>query len=444
MPVASVGPISLPDVHMESWLLKFDKSGACTSPKTRQALIERLGNAGDTPVIFFSHGWNNDFDDATELYRKFLLRLQAHIKQNNPDMVLPLFVGVLWPSIWLSFDSGLNIAGGLPADVPLEPGEKALVGELAEALPSSSDRERFETLMAAQTLDGEGAAELARLMQSALARSQLTASDAPEEGANPSVADIEAAFNALSQAGSFASSDDDDLPAAGLIGAGTASAPRPAGLLEFLDPRKALRVASVYQMKDRAGAVGARGVAALLGDILDTAAGSVHLVGHSYGCKVVLSALAAERSEQKVASVLLLQPAISHLAFAGKVPSTNHAGGYASIPSKISKSLLMTYSAKDVALHELFHIALRRDADLGEFNIAGTGEPPSLYAALGGYGPRLAGETLHKKLPEPGVPFDLPREPSPVAFDGSAGQVNSHGDVATPYTAWLMYLQLRS
>jgi pimeloyl-ACP methyl ester carboxylesterase len=438
MPVASVGPVHLPDVRMESWLIKFGKSGECTSPLTRQALIERLGNAGDTPVIVFSHGWNNDFDDATSLYRRFLQQVQAHIDTHNPAMKLPLFVGVLWPSIWLSFDEGLNIAAAAGA------GEQELLRELAEALPSSSERIRFEALMESPAIDEAEVGELAALLQRALARSTSPTGALVEDGGQPTVADIEAAFDALPHTTTYASDDDDDLPPAGLIGSGGAAPARPAGILKFFDPRNALRVASVYQMKDRAGTVGARGVSALLSDILDTAQGKVHLVGHSYGCKVVLSALAAATTTEKATSALLLQPAISHLAFAGRVPTTDRPGGYMGTMARIEKSLLMTYSAKDSALHDLFHLALRRNVDLGEYGIAGTGEPPSLYAALGGYGPRQSGEKLHPSLPEPGQPFDLPREPKPVAFDGSNGQVNNHGDVATPYTAWLMYLQLRS
>jgi pimeloyl-ACP methyl ester carboxylesterase len=434
---------------METWLIKFDKSGACISPKTRQALIERLGTAGDIPVILFSHGWNNDFDDATALYRKFLMGVEAHIAANNPGMAKPLFVGVLWPSTWLSFDSGLTIAGGVPdaarPDAALTTSEQDLVSELSEALPSSSERRRFEELMSGEPLDAMEVTELALLLQRALARSASSTVAATEEGAVPTAADIETALNALPQKYMPAGGDDDEeLPVGGTIGSGAAALVRPAGLLHYFDPRSALRVASVYQMKDRAGTVGARGVSLLLSDIVEQASGGVHVVGHSYGCKVVLSALAATAPGQKVTSALLLQPAISHLAFAEKVPTTDRPGGYAGVASRIEKSLLMTYSAKDSALHDVFHLALRRNADLGEFGIAGAGEPPSLYAALGGYGPRLAGEKLYKKLPEPGVPFDLPREPYPAAFDGSNGQVNSHGDVATAYTTWLLYLQLRS
>lgn len=441
MPVATVGPVTLRDVQMESWLLKFDKEGQCTSALTREALVERLAQAGDTPVIVFSHGWNNDFDDATELYRNFLLRLQEHIVANNPGMVRPIFIGVLWPSIWLSFDPGLYIAGA----AAFSDSERRVAAELATDLPEGPERQRFDALMSKPGLDAAGVADLSVLLQRALARSAPGVPALAEEGGAPSAHDIAAALRAQPEPSAYAQADEDDLAPGGTIGAVRGAQPRPAGLVDYLDPRKALRVASVYKMKDRAGVVGSRGVAELLSDILARAAGSVHLVGHSYGCKVVMSALAAASAPRKVTSALLLQPAISHLAFAAAVPATGAPGGYAASVAKIDKSLVITYSASDAALHDLFHLALRREADLGELRIAGAGagEPPSPYAALGGYGPRLSGERLAGRLPEPGVPYDLPRTPVPLAFDGSAGQVRDHGDVTTPYTAWLLYLQLR-
>ena len=46
-----VGPIALPGVNFESWLLKFDKVGACISPRTRQALLQRLQAIG-SEILF--------------------------------------------------------------------------------------------------------------------------------------------------------------------------------------------------------------------------------------------------------------------------------------------------------------------------------------------------------------------------------------------------------
>jgi hypothetical protein len=97
---------------------------------------------------------------------------------------------------------------------------------------------------------------------------------------------------------------------------------------------------------------------------------------------------------RRVHSALLLQPAVSHLCFADAVPGTNHAGGYRPALDRVERPIFSTFSDHDVPLTKVFHLALRRSEDLGEAQIAAGGEPPSVYAALGGFGPRRAGEQL--------------------------------------------------
>jgi pimeloyl-ACP methyl ester carboxylesterase len=278
----------------------------------------------------------------------------------------------------------------------------------------------------------------------------MPAADAPdsEDSGTPDAAAIMAGTRALQRAAG-ATPEGDELEDGGTID-GPAEAPlQGAGAFDFLDPRRALRVASVYLMKDRAGTVGWNGVSTLIGELLDTSRAPLHLVGHSYGAKVVLSALAAAQLPRLVSSALLLEPAVSHLCFADQVPTRTGKGGYHDVLGKIRGSILMTYSAHDFPLHEVFHHALQRPDDVAELKVAGAGTaagaPPSVYAALGGYGPRGAHELLVEPLPEPGAAIELPAAVVPVAFDGTLSQrIAGHGDVATPYTAWLLYAQMVS
>ena len=66
-----VGPWPMPGIQTETWLIRYDESGACTSPRTRAALIERLRRSPDAPVLLVSHGWNNDFATAVSFYDHF-------------------------------------------------------------------------------------------------------------------------------------------------------------------------------------------------------------------------------------------------------------------------------------------------------------------------------------------------------------------------------------
>src|SRR5262249_39681922 len=160
-------------------------------------------------------------------------------------------------------------------------------------------------------------------------------------------------------------------------------------------PRDAIRMFTVRQMKDRAGVVGARGVAPLLVELLRGSNAKIHLIGHSYGGKVVLTALCVPPDLPRIVdSVLLLQPAVSHLCFAKNFRNRPGQGGYVAAADRVRLPILSTFSTHDFPLRRVFHLALNRAGDLAELKIAGPGDPPSIYAALGGYGPRRAGEAV--------------------------------------------------
>ncbi|MEO8125155.1 MAG: hypothetical protein ABI633_14000, partial [Burkholderiales bacterium] len=230
---------------------------------------------------------------------------------------------------------------------------------------------------------------------------------------------------------------------------GATTEPQTAGLFSFLDPRHVLRLFSVYQMKDRAGVVGANGVASLLRHLITAASSArVHAVGHSYGCKAMLSAVCAPQPlPRQLDSLLLLQPAVSHLCFADLIPKSGKPGGYRGAFERVQGPILSTYSNDDLALHETFHLALRRDSDLGEQDIGiaadtdtTAGKPPSNFAALGGYGPRRAGQRLIDPMPAAGMAYPaFGAGDSIIGLDGSQGLITSHGDVTSPATAWALH-----
>ena len=308
MPAADVSPVPLPGVECECWLLRFDKSGACVSPRTRAALIDCLPRLGQAPLILFSHGWNNDFSDASVLYAEFLGQLEALRRKYQPTEPKPVFVGVIWPSTWLSFDHGPVIAAG-GGEGGADPSSAAAREEIAAGLADQPDRERLYALLDAPALAETEARELAAL----LARALADADDAPPEGLEASSPDADTVFAGMTAVADLdrpSPSDDDELPEGGTVDGGAPARPQDAGGLGMFDPRWAVRLASVYQMKDRAGKVGTRGVAPLVADLLRNAQGPIHAVGHSYGAKVVLSAVAAAHASRPIASMLLLQPAI--------------------------------------------------------------------------------------------------------------------------------------
>jgi hypothetical protein len=436
------GPYPIPGINIETWLVRFDKNGVCNSPKTRDALLDNLAVKKDRPVIFFSHGWNNDFADAVDLYRRFLTELEKILAAHPIAGPAPIFVGLTWPSLWLPSDAGPQMAAGV-GDPKAASANEAVLRELTDILPAATDWSRLYALLEAERISRVEAGELARLLAPALRASE-------EAGAQEAAVSEDNIVKAMTdmQRADGGQPADDDIDAIGVVGGADAGEVAAAGLLDFLDPRPAIRLASLYLMKDRAGKVGSGGAAVLLRDMLQRTAAPIHAVGHSYGCKVILSAAAAEpKPSRKLKSMLLLQPAVSHLSFAATVPGRDGPGGYRLVLERVENPIFTTYTASDFPLHAIYHLALLRREDLGEARIAAAatraGNPPNAYAALGGYGPRGADEALIDPIPKPGDNFNYPSGARLVGLDGSLdARIDSHGGVANPYTAWALRNQM--
>lgn len=433
------------------YMIPFDKRGICEGPQTRQQLVDTVADGNFTDIFLFSHGWNTDWQAAvrgyTE-YQKGYAKMRAQRNLPLPDPYHPLLVGIFWPSIALVFSEesvGPAFAAGDPDQFDAQVArEQQALRELTAPM-TVRQATRFYELIQQPNLTEAEALELAQLaleiyddrdddlgiVEPLQAKEVLALWQEANAVLSPEEEGTEDDF-------SLDEEDDDDFGVATGIG-DTPAAAGDGGLSNF-DPRNIVRLLTVYQMKDRAGVVGAHGVGPLLSDLLAaTDDAHVHLLGHSYGCKVVLSALCAPAVlPRPVDSVLLLQPAVNHLCFAASVGRHNQPGGYRKAFDRVKLPILSTYSGQDFPLHDTFHLALRRGSDLGELKIAaGAGEPPSRFAALGGYGPREAGEVL---LPicDPEELYDLASGTSIIGLDGTR-TIDGHGGIINESTWWALY-----
>jgi hypothetical protein len=150
-----------------------------------------------------------------------------------------------------------------------------------------------------------------------------------------------------------------------------------------------LRQATYYAMKRRAGTVGERGLGPLIGQLAAAAPDvRVHLVGHSFGGRLVSFALRGlPEGVRAVKSVTLLQGAFSHYAFAARLPHDPRAGGVLQgQQNRIDGPLVCCYSRFDAALGTMYPLASRmaRDAQgvLGESVLAETGGEEAAVAGL--------------------------------------------------------------
>lgn len=415
------------------YIVPFDKAGECEGPRTRDDVIAKAGTFSD--IYLFSHGWNNDWTATTKRYEHFidgLMKLRTEKGLPVPVDYAPLLVGVFWPSqalAWFDSETGPDIAaGGDPGarDEAIRDTTSA-IRDIAESLPPAR-RARFYELAQAPRLEANEGRELAALLATLAAPD-----DEGDRGDAPSAEDLVAAATTLEE-------PEPDYDEVGTIGGDTGSL-RTAGVLgaltAALDPRNLVKPFTVWQMKDRAGRVGMRGVSPLLTAILSTSNARVHLLGHSFGCKVVMTAASCpDTLARPIESAFLMQPAVSQYAFAGRVPERGVPGGFHRALGRIRRPILSTFSQHDNPLRRMFHVAVRRHDDLGELQIAAEGTP-SRFGALGGFGPQASNATFDA-IRDPLSEYDLSGTARIVGVDGSR-TISGHGAISQPSTWWAAY-----
>ena len=409
------------------YALRYNKKGTCISPEARQKIIQNVKDDKFTDIIFYSHGWNNDWDAAQYLYSTFLRGISDMAVRHGgglPANFKPLFVGAIWPS------AALTWPGEKPPHIAAlgrAPEFEALLMDI-----ETEDRARIEDILGS----GETVNESIALELAALIAPIIKPEDDPVDG----VAQELSAEQLLQLWKLDEVMDDPNVSGGGFDDGGldvtdgelTSDTITAAGLLDKLRPRNLLRLATVYKMKDRAGVVGANGVKNTLEMFLGMTSARLHLVGHSYGCKVMLTASALAHVPRKIRSEMLYQPAISKFACDPQI------GGLRAALGNVETPICCTYSKNDVPLHKIFHRMLRRKDDVGELQFASG----SKYEAMGGYGP-VAARVKNFPIPSAGTPYPYIRaETQMLALNGAVG-IDGHSDVNNPFTYWAMLNQLR-
>jgi hypothetical protein len=436
MPVGPYDHFTLSDGSKAPlYILQFDSSGRNTSPQTSDHVIDELRAGRFTEAYCFSHGWNNTFADALTLYTQFFggyLDLRAKRNLQGKDY-RPLFIGMHWPSIALvlPWERGPKIAGGETRPEQNDEEMRAMIGLML----GESEANQFYKLTERGSLTAQEAQELAGILQ------RFYSGVADGSTARPEIDQIVGSWHDLEAAANEAAPDYDAPP--GKFGAESHDSPQAAfSAKDILDPRGALRVTTVLIMKDRAGLVGTQGVAEILSRILDATKNPVRLIGHSYGSRVMLTAVSVPLGlPRKVDSLLLLQPAVNRYCFAVLIPDLGVKGGFVPALDRVQRPIFSTFSRDDAPLRYLFQFAARRLKDLGELRAAAS--EPSIYAALGGYGAAGMIPADYHEAPMQDVGGAYPRfeKLRVLGVDGS-GKINGHGDIRSPYACWVLLDQV--
>jgi pimeloyl-ACP methyl ester carboxylesterase len=333
----------LPDHAARYHLIGFDASGhervEPDGPYSATVLRE-AATSRPTDVFVFSHGWQGDVPAAREQYGRWVTAMLSCQDERDrlaerPGGFRPLLVGLHWPSkAWGdeelgSSSFGVEAAGfdapTVESPLPEEPDEdfaddgtddvSALVAQYAGRLGDSPSIRRSVHTIVSHALEDAAPVNLPEPVRRAyeaidteIALGDAGAGAAP--GADREPFDAEATYQACQLA---------DLVSFGGPSLGGLLAP--------------LRTLTFWQMKRRARDFGESGAARLLDNLRRAAPDArLHLMGHSFGCIVASAAVAGspDRGHPRapVASLVLVQGAMSLWSFCSSIPSRPERPGY--------------------------------------------------------------------------------------------------------------------
>ncbi|MGW2458367.1 serine-threonine protein kinase [Streptomyces sp. NPDC001761] len=335
------------------WELTFDADGDVDGPE-RDRLLTQVTDLGVRDLVVFSHGWNNDRSGATALYRRFLAPFPALA----PGARLG-YVGVIWPSMRFSDEPIPDLPRSVAAEeaeaAPRPALDKDTRRALLQAFPNRTTvLDRLARMLDERPGGARGLAEFGGLVRLLLDDDgQGVAADTDEDG-EPAVSGDDPVSVCRRFAEALAALD------------ASGDAPRFALPNPWDGAKELLRQATYLQMKRRAGTVGERGLGPLLGRLAKAAPGvRVHLVGHSFGGRLVAFALRGLPAEvTAVKSVTLLQGAFSHYAFAARLPhAPDRSGALKDLQRRVDGPLVCCHSRFDAALGTFYPLASRLTGD---------------------------------------------------------------------------------
>ncbi len=340
---------------------RFDKEGAALNKQ------EVTMPADTTDVIVVSHGWNNTDEQAERLYTDLFTNFAAVASDQLQKKKIAI-VGVVWPSKRFTDVVEAAVAeqtrgGGAAFGTSSGAADDTIKAKL-DIIATMFDKKAAKKIAAAKKQIAKLESDLdARRKFVDELRSLLDESAAHEEDNStlffkldgsvmleklkmptPLVSSVTGRGGGAASLGAHPAT----TPAGGAAGLGDIFSGIKSGAIRFLN------YFAYYEMKKRAGTVGQKGVAPML-DRLSAHTQRIHLVGHSFGGRVVTAAAAASTTD-KLQTMSLLQTAFSHNGF-----SKSMNGFFRSVVDnqRIKGAILVTYTPNDRAVGIAYPVASR-------------------------------------------------------------------------------------
>ncbi|UEM12386.1 hypothetical protein J4G43_049700 [Bradyrhizobium barranii subsp. barranii] len=424
---------------MPFFRLEITKDGQEFSASQKAAIENSVRNSGAaqlTDLFVISHGWNNDSAEAQELYEELFANLAAlmpgHAALRDRKFAV---VGIFWPSKKFA-DNELIPSGGAAS---LDDGAH---------LSSLAVKRKLDSLKGTFDVPDEALLEHAKMLIDGI-ESEVTKQEefvniirslvpnAPTDAAD----DASDQLFAQEPRQLLAALSKPSFPAPARGGGGIAlgideQAGGVASFEDFFTGIKAaawrlLNYATYYQMKERAGVV-SKVVNGVLGSVRNLRPDlRIHLIGHSFGARVVTAAVDGPTTIRP-SSLSLLQGAFSHNGFSERFDGGKD-GYFRKVvgQSKVAGPILATHTVNDKAVGIAYAIASRLSFD----NANALGDENDIYGGIGRNGAvKMKSVELVKGtlLPASGVYRFVPRKVHNLRADAFIG---NHSDVKGPQVA---------
>ena len=431
--------------------VQFTKQGEAFDPRETKAVLNAVRGQGSPRIddlFVVSHGWNNDLDEARALYRGLFGNVRRTLDEGGAPALAGrkiAVLGVLWPSKRFA-EKDLTAGGGASLGGDIE--DRAVQRQLDELKgtfdqPDETVLEQAKQLVPELGQSPQAQRRFVDLIRSVLPRPKDTADDASDTFFEmPGDQILRLLEPPILPGGGSSGAGGGGAGGIGLMEApGTAPMSGAAGIGDFFSgigaaAGRLLNYATYYQMKERAGQVGMRGLHPLLRAIKEADPNvRVHLVGHSFGGRVVTAAALGPPGSPSIApaSMTLLQAAFSHNAFARDFDGERD-GFFREVveQGKVAGPILITHTSNDRAVGLAYPIASRiarqDNADLGDAEdvFGGIGRNGAIHTPEA-----VAGELLSDRGQYAFVPGKL--------YNLRANSlISSHSDVTGPAVAYAL------
>lgn len=422
--------------------IQFNKDGAIVSRNEVTQIVDFAGQGTITDLLVISHGWNNDMDDARNFYKAFFTHVRHQLDQGAlPGLAGRSFaiLGVLWPSKKFA-EKELTPGGAASTAGAIS---NKLIQEQLANLKGAFDAPNADTLLSqaealVPKLESSPAAreEFADLLRQLMPQSPAQEGEVPQQFfklSSKTLMDRLAKpprINGAARTTSGGAAQGTTGHAAGNTDFGQMLTGAKAAAMNLLN------FVTYYQMKDRAGVVGQKGLYQVLRKLREKRPSlRLHLTGHSFGSRLLSAAVNGPDDQPaiQVSSMTMLQAAFSHHGFAERFDGKKN-GFFRRVVAeqRVNGPILISHTPNDTAVGIAYPIASRL---LGQ-NASGLGDKNDPFGGMGRNGAQKTPEAIDGTMLDVGGAYSF--QAGKVYNLSADSWIKSHSNISNKQVAYAL------